>query len=106
MITLFESLKINRITFESGDQNVYVNAVVKKESLSYPTDLIVNFTDLNILINKLQENNPDSDISSLFEEEKMYDGGSFYQLNSEKYQNNNFQINHLEFANSVKQIRA
>ncbi len=106
MKTLIESIKINTISFESGDTNVYVNAILSKEKLSYPSDLIISYTDLNVIINKLQQQNPDEDISTFFDEEKMYDGSTYYKLNSSKYSNTNFQVNYLEFTNKVKQIRA
>jgi hypothetical protein len=106
MKTLIESIKINTISFESGDTNVYVNAILSKEKLSYPSDLVISHTDLNVIINKLQQQNPESDISSYFDEEIMYDGSSFYRLNSAKYSTTNFQVNHFEFTQKIKQIRA
>ncbi|MBI1835695.1 MAG: hypothetical protein HYR91_00365 [Flavobacteriia bacterium] len=106
MKTQFETVEITKIYFESGDSNVYVNSTIKKENLSCPTEMIVSFSDLNLIINKLQQINPESDISAFFEEEKMYDGSLLYTLNSKKHQGNSFFINQLEFNHSIKQIRA
>ena len=106
MRTRFENVNINTISFETGDNNLYVNTTIQKEMLKYQSQLILNFSDLNVLINKLQENNPDSDISTLFEEDKMYDGSTLYTLNSSKHQSNCFELKQLEFIHEIKQIRA
>ena len=106
MKTLIESIKINTISFESGDKNVYVNATLSTGNLNYPSDLVISNTDINLIINKLQQQNPDEDISTFFDEEKMYDGSIFYKLNSSKYTTTNFYVNQLEFSQQIKQIRA
>ena len=51
MKTRFENVNINTISFETGDNNVYVNTTITREMLSYQSQLILNFTDLNVLIN-------------------------------------------------------
>jgi hypothetical protein len=106
MRTRFENVNINKISFETGDNNVYVNTTIKRDQFKYQSQLILNFSDLNVLINKLQEQNPDCDISSLFEEDKLYDGSSMYTLNTNKYGDNCFELNQLEFVHEIKQIRA
>jgi hypothetical protein len=49
----------------------------------------------------LQQQNPDEDISTFFDEEKMYDGSIFYKLNSSKYTTTNFYVNQLEFSQQI-----
>lgn len=106
MKTNLENIYINQISFETGDQYVYANVTLQKNSLSYPSQLILNFTDLNIMINRLQQKNPDTIISSLFLEEKMYDGSLLYTLSADKNPDTDFYLNRIEFTEQIKQIRA
>ena len=81
----FNKMEIEKIIFETGDQEVLLNANVVKGNLSYRSQLILNFTDLNLLLNKIQGQIGDNEeVSSLFDIEKMYNGNLLYTLDIEK----------------------
>ncbi len=103
----FDNISVNKIVFETGNEDVSVSANVLKGNLSYETELVISFSDLNLLINKIQKNGPENkDISSLFESEKMYNGNLLYTLDLEKKISYPISLGTIEFNNNVRQIRA
>ncbi len=107
MKATIDKMEISQIVFETGDSDVFVNAIIQEDKLSYETQLIIGFSDLNYLINKMQQKlNNETDISSLFESEKMYNGNLMYTLDVNKKINNRFSLDSISFGNGVKQIRA
>ena len=107
MKATFDRMNIRQITFETGELDVLVNTTIQQGNLSYDTELIISYTDLNLLINKMQKEVADSiDISSLFETDKMYNGNLMYSLDLEKKINTSIQIEYMEFNHSIRQIRA
>ncbi len=100
-------MEISKIVFETGDTDVFVNANIQQGKLSYETQLIVGFSDLNYLINKMQQKlNNDSDVSALFESEKMYNGNLLYTLDVDKKIHDSIILDLISFDHSIKQIRA
>lgn len=100
-------MEIEQIIFETGDQEVLLNANVVKGNFSYRSQLILNFTDLNLLLNKIQGQIGDNkEVSDLFETEKMYNGNLLYTLNFEKKLAQTIWLDSIEFNHEVKQIRA
>ena len=107
MNAIFDKMEIKNITFETGDADVLVNTLIQQGNLSYETQLVIGFSDLNILINKMQQTlNNDIDVSSLFETEKMYNGNLMYSLDVEKRISAPIRLESMEFNHSVRQIRA
>ena len=59
------------------------------------------------LINKMQQKlNNDSDVSALFESEKMYNGNLLYTLDVDKKIHDSIILDLISFDHSIKQIRA
>lgn len=105
MSTYIEQLEIQEIYFESTDNQVLVKGTLYKEHLNYPTQLVVNQSDLNKIVNALQAINPDVSIFDAFEVDRLYNGSNAYTLSAEKNDSLAFQINNLIF-NDLIQIRA
>lgn len=107
MKATFDKMNIHQITFETGESDVWVKTTIQQGNLSYDTELVISFTDLNLLINKMQKEVENQiDISSLFETDKMYNGNLMYSLDLEKKINTSIQLEFMEFNNSIRQIRA
>lgn len=107
MKAMFDKMNIHKITFETGDSDVYVNTTIQQGNLSYDTELVISFSDLNVLINNMQKQiDHQTDISSLFETDKMYNGNLMYNLDFEKKLNRSVQLESMEFTQSIRQIRA
>ncbi len=103
----FDKLNIKKIYFETGDSDVTVKAEVLTGNLSYESDIIIDFSDLNLLLNQMQKVvTEEIQFSSLFDSEKMYNGNLLYTLEIEKKIKESILIEKLSFNNSIKQIRA
>jgi hypothetical protein len=107
MKTHFDKLNIKKIYFETGESDVTVKAKVISGNLSYDSEIIIDFSDLNLLLNQMQKVvNDEIQLSSLFESEKMYNGNLLYTLEIEKQIEESILIEKLSFNNPIKQIRA
>ncbi len=106
MRAVFEKFKINQIMFEEGDSEVLVQATIDQGKSTFDTQLILNFSDLNILLNKMHKLDVDLDLSELFETTKMYDGHLLYTTRQDQLSSHPMQFEALEFNHPVRQIRA
>lgn len=107
MKATFDKINIHQITFETGNSDVWVNTTIQQGNLYYDSELVISFSDLNVLINNMQKQVSDqTDISSLFETDKMYNGNLMYCLDFEKKLNTSIQLESMEFNHSIRQIRA
>jgi len=106
MITLLDKVEIKKIEFQTSCNEVSVICIITKGTLSYTNEIILNFTDLNKLINKIQKITKLADVFSYFKSTKLEDGEDLYYLTS--YQNNEieFPLVEMEDFNPLRQIRA
>lgn len=106
MSTYNPKIKISSIVYDTMDANVLVNAVSIKNHLSFETQLIVSFSELNRILNQLQKLNPMISVSELFQEERLDQQFSQYFLDGERLNNNTLMMNHFVLDLAKKQIRA
>jgi hypothetical protein len=107
MRVIFDEMIVKKIIFETGNDDVFVNTNIKKGNLSYDSEIVMSYSDLNALINKMQQTvNEETDISSLFESEKMYNGNLLYTLDLQQKIPFQILLKSMEFNNNVRQIRA
>lgn len=106
MSTYNPKIKISSIVYDTMDANVLVNAVSIKNHLSFETQLIVSFSELNRILNQLQKLNPMISVSELFQEERLDQQFSQYFLDGERLNNNTLMMNHFVLDSAKKQIRA
>ena len=97
MKTGFNKMEIEKIIFETGDSEVLIHANVYQGNLSYNSQLILNFTDLNVILNKIQEQiDEELEVSNLFDVDKMYNGNLLYTLDSSKKLNKKLFLDSIE----------
>lgn len=106
MSTYNSKIKISSIVYDSSDANVLINAVSIKNHLSFESQLIVSFSELNRLLNQLQKQNPMISVSELFQEERLDQHFSQFFLDGEQINNNTLMIDHFVLDSVKKQIRA
>ncbi len=106
MDTYSTTVRIESIIFDNMDTKVLIKGETFKDHLSYASEMFISFSELNILLNHLQAQNPSVAISELFEEEEM--GGDYSQsvLDAEKLENHLVDLSFLSFGTSKKLIRA
>lgn len=100
------SVKIDSILFDNTETKVLIKGQTIKDHLSYNTELFISFSELNLLLNELQQRNQNVYVTDLFEEELI--GNDYYQthLTTEKLENSIIDLNLFSLASTKKLIRA
>jgi hypothetical protein len=107
MRTEINKVNLNRIMFETGDNSILLSTTIQKGNLSYASEMIVENSELNKILNQIQKQVDENvEISSLFETEKMYDGNLLYILDLNKKINQIIDIQNLIKLQEIKKIRA
>gem|GEM_PF-2300078 len=106
IITLFENVEIKRIQFEEGDNNALLSCILKQGSSEVETTIVVDFSDLNRLLAKLQDKNDSFDYSTLFDVFSSGEKKQVYESNPSVIEQYNFTLDEIAFHHPVRQIRA
>ena len=106
MIALFDKVEIQKIEFQTSCKEVSVMCIVTKGNLSYTNEIILNFSDLNRLINKIQKITKIGDLFSYFKSTKLEDGDDLYYLTNHQNTEIEIPLAEMEDFNPLRQIRA
>lgn len=106
MSTRDQILEVESILFETGDPEVSVKGTITQGFLSYETEIIVNSTQLNEILNQLNRNNDDTDIYELIETVELEDNSVLYSASLQSLANKRIDLMFIENIKSVKEIRA
>lgn len=106
MNTYNSIMKISSIVYDTCDSNVLINAQTIKNHLSYETQLMVSFSELNRILNQLQKLNPMVTVSDLFEEERLDQQYSQFFMKTDGLNNTTVLVDHFLIDSEKKQIRA
>ncbi len=106
MITLYDKVGIQSIEFQTGYNEVSVKCVVTQGRLTYTNELILNFSDLNRLIGKIQKIMKMNDLLSYFKSTKLADGDDLYYLNNKENQEIEIPLFEMNEFQPLRQIRA
>ncbi len=106
MIALFDKVEIQKIEFQTSFNEVSVMCVVTKGNLSYRNEIILNFSDLNRLINKIQKITKIGDLFSYFKSTKLADGDDLYYLSNKQTMEIEIPLAELADFTPLRQIRA
>ena len=106
MSTKDQILEVEQVIFESGDPEVSVKGTIQQGFLSYPTELLINSTQLNVILNQLQRNNTGIDIYEKIESVIMEAGVTLYRGLFGDLENTNIDLMFIEDIESIREIRA
>jgi hypothetical protein len=85
MRVIFDKIKINRITFESSSELVQVESVVFQGNAIINSTLQLNHSDLNRLINRMNQLELNVDFSECFDVVSLPEGQDLYTLNIDEH---------------------
>ena len=105
MNTLFDTLRINYIIVEEGQQEVTVDAVVTQNNELIETKILMDLTDLNRLFAKLSAKDIEISLSENFSCYQT-ENGNLYTLDMEDFGWEDIQIEEFYPIHHVRQIRA
>ena len=106
MIALFDKVEIQKIEFQTSCNEVSVMCIITKGNLSYTNEIILNFSDLNRLLNKIQKITKIGDLFSYFKSTKLEDGDDLYYLTNQQNTEIEIPLAEMEDFNPLRQIRA
>lgn len=106
MKSIFDKINIESIQFEAGINEVHVTCKISQGIQTFQSELVINFTDLNLLIGRIQQLNSDMDLMGEFEKIDMGEGPDYYYLKGESAGIADLWIDGLEFSTELRQIRA
>lgn len=104
--TLFETIEIIAIQFEEGESFASVKCLLKQGEERVTSNIFIDFSDLNRLFSKLQQNNETLDYSELFEVCSINEKQKIYTSRTDFMQQLNCTVNEMEFYHPIQQIRA
>ncbi len=99
-------IKITSIQFESNEPEVLVKGCIKHGNMSYPTDILISQTQLNIIINQIKKKNPAFDFSETLTVETMYNNEKMFTANLSNSHYTTFDLDELFAPKTYIQIRA
>jgi hypothetical protein len=106
MITLFDKVEIQKIEFQTSCKEVSVSCVITQGNATYKNEFIINFSDLNRLINKIQKFTKIGDLVSYFKSTKLQDGEELYYLSNPEASEIEIPLYEMEEFQPLRQIRA
>ncbi len=106
MNTADRTIQINSILFESNDTEVLVKGTVLKGHMAFETDMLISHSQLNKLVNQLQRQNENLEMSALIQSETMYNNETLYSAELSSVANRHIDLYDLSVLQPIKQIRA
>ena len=100
------TLSIDTVLYDNCDTKVLINGRITKQHLSYSSSMYISFTELNLLINELQQKNPDAEVISMFVEEQFSSDYSQMLLHASALENNTVELSLFAIDGTKKLIRA
>lgn len=106
MNTHATTVRIKSIIFDNTDTKVLIKGETIKNHLSYASEMFISFTELNVLLNYLQQQNPAVLISEILHEECF--GEDYFQtvLDAGMLEKQVVDMSFLSFGGVKKLIRA
>lgn len=106
MKTLLKKIMIEKIEFQSNVNEVTIKCTIKVNELSYQNELVINFSQLNKLVGKIQQITQFIDVYSYFRETKINDSATLYTMEGTSIELDTFQFEEVIEINQAKKISA
>ena len=106
MSTRDQILEVEQVIFESGDPEVNVKGTIIQGFLSYETEIVINSTQLNAIMNQLQRNNPDINIYDHLETIDLDQNTTLFRGIFDSLEDKKIDLMFIEDIESIKEIRA
>lgn len=98
--------QISEILIVNETNEIFISGNIVREQLSYRSEMHINSTQLNQVINQLQFNNPETSVSEIFVSNSSFSGESIYFLNADNLKNTVINLSKLSQFGEILQMRA
>ena len=106
MNTEAKTFNVGRIIFESNDSEVMLKGQLNEGFLSYDSDLIISFSQLNLVLNTLASRNSNFSIDSYMTKEYMGENEYLFEADLRQLNDNQIDLFAISHQSNVRQIRA
>lgn len=100
-----KNFEVQKISFMAGTEELSIFGKSIAGNLTYETEIRVNSSYLNMLLNNLQKLNPEVYISDIIQSEELPNGDLFYAIDTNDIESI-LPIETLCFNDQYRQIRA
>ena len=102
MKTLLKKIMIEKIEFQSNVNEVTIKCTIKVNELSYQNELVINFSQLNKLVGKIQQLTHFVDIYSYFTETKINESATLYTMEGTSIELDTYEFEKVIEINQTK----
>lgn len=102
----YQTMQLKDIILLTSTNEITLAGKIQRKDLRFDTQLTINTTQLNIVINELQKLNPDTDVSALFEQKISFGESMMYYLNAECLVNAEIGLDRLILEKNLCLVRA
>lgn len=106
MSEMNQTIEIKEILILTGCEEITIVGVVNRDLLRYETQLEIQSTQLNMVINQLQKKNPEIEISEMFQSRSASNGKTFFYLSELDKLDTLIDIDTIYQDKLIRQIRA
>lgn len=106
MKTLLKKINIEKIEFQSNVNEVSIQCSIKINELSYQNELIINYSQLNKLLGKIQQVTQWIDIYSFFRETQINDNSTLYTMEGAEIELDSIDFEEIVSFSNAKKISA
>ena len=106
MVTLNQTISIKEIIFLTANNEITLFGTASRDLLSYETQISINSSQLNRIINTLQSKNESLEVSEMFESRSTENGQVLFYFDGSALTNSEIEFCAFSQNEVLKQIRA
>ena len=106
MGTFNQTINIKEIIFLTANNEITLFGTVSRDLLSYETQISINYSQLNRIINSLQGKNESFEIAEMFESRSTQNGQVLFYFDGTALNNSEIDLHNFSQNEVLRQIRA
>lgn len=106
MIESTQKIEIKDILILTENNEITLTGTVNRDFMSYETHMLLDTTQLNLVINQLQGLNPDCEVSELFRSRNSEKGNIVFFFEASELENTTLEVYSFTQNHAILQIRA
>jgi hypothetical protein len=106
MGTFNQTINIKEIIFLTANNEITLFGTVSRDLLSYETQISINYSQLNRIINTLQGKNESFEIAEMFESRSTQNGQVLFYFDGTALNNSEIDLHNFSQNEVLRQIRA
>lgn len=106
MIQSTQKIEIKDILFLTESNEITLTGIINRNLMRYETQMLLDSTQLNLVINQLQRINPDCEVSELFQSSSSENGNIVLTFDAHELENSTLEVDSFTQNQVILQIRA